>query len=374
MSRSPRWSGLLSLALLACGAQAGAQIYYPSGYGGYGFGGWGGGGTTPQGDIARGMGAFAAGAGYYNEQTAEARAINANTARNWNEYWYQSQQNVNRHYYAKLGRRQAENVAAQDAIYARLRDNPNPYDIYRGDALNVVFDMLSSPKVYINGLKGASQRFPGEMIREIPFQYASEAVTATVHSVMTKGSAPEVLKRPAFRDDLAQLREMGEKIRQEDEAGDIDPETIDRAVAAIQALQKKADAELPQGSKDRTDADRFLKAALGLTKMLRTPAINVLLADVDKHPDTTVGDLLSFMKAFNLRFGVADHPREKMVYDQLYPLMLKLRDEAYPGTKPSLPAEAQGNFEHPAEFFATMDPKALDPNAVPPSPRPARPR
>ena len=44
-----------------------AQYGYPYGYGNYGWGGWGGGGTV-QGSIARGMGAYAAGAGYYNQQ------------------------------------------------------------------------------------------------------------------------------------------------------------------------------------------------------------------------------------------------------------------------------------------------------------------
>lgn len=364
MSRSLRLSAILGLALLASGPAARAQYY--SGWGGWG----GGGGQTPQGDYARGMGVFAAGAGYYNESTAEARSINANTAMNWNEYWYQSQQAVNKKYYAKMAARQQQNNAAQEQIYLRLRDNPNKYDIYRGDALNVVLDQLSSPKVYVNGLKNASRKFPGEMIRDVPFQYASEAVTATVHSIMTKGSAPECLKKPPFRDDLAKLRDLGEKIRQEDESGDIDPETLDGISAVIADLQKKVAAGLQAGTKDRTDADRFLKAAMGLTKMLRTPAINVLLSGVDKHPETTVGELLSFMKAFNLRFGVADVPRERMVYDQLYPLMLTLRDEAFPNSPPTLPAEAEGNFDQPAEFFSRMDDKSVDHQSTPPPPKP----
>lgn len=375
MLRALQLTGLLGLAFMLSGSSANAQYGYPGGYGGYGWGGWGGGGgggATPQGDYARGMGAFAAGAGYYNEATAEATAINANTAMNWNEYWYQSQQAVNKKYYARMAEKQKANNKAADSAYLRVRDNPNKYDVYRGDALNVIFDELCNPKVYLRGLKSTAITFPGEMIRDVPFQFAQQAVTATVHSVMTKGSAPAILRTDPYKDDLAKLREIGDKIREEDDKeGKLDPETLDEAAATIVKLQGLVAANLKQGTKDRTDADRFLKAALGLSKMLRTPALNVLLADVDKRPSTTVGDLLGFMKAFNLRFGAADDPREKMVYDNLYPILLKLRDEAFPDRKPDMANATEADLEHPAAFFAGMDSKALDHSSVPFPPKPS---
>jgi len=321
--------------------------------------------------MARGMGVFAAGAGYYNQSTAVANSINANTAMNWNEYLYQSQQAVNKKYYARLAEKQKTNVKANEDIYKRLRDNPNQYDIYRGDAMNVIFDELCSPKVYIRGLKSSSIRFPGEMIRDVPFNYAQAAITNTVDQIMTKGSAPAVLHKEVFSPENQQLKVIGAKIREEDaKDGTIDPETLDQAEDLIKKLQAKVARELPSGSKDRLAADKFLKSALGLSKMLRTPAINVLLAGVDKHPETTVADLLMFMKSFNLRFGVADAPRERQVYDELYPLMVKLRDEAFPNRKPELRDTPEPNPEHAAEFFSKMDEKALDHKAVPPPPKP----
>jgi len=290
---------------------------------------------------------------------------------NWNEYLYQSQQAVNRKYYAKLAQRQKENVKAHEDIYKRLRDNPSQYDIYRGDAMNVIFDELCSPKVYIRGLTSSKTQFPGEMIRDIPFNYAQSAITNTVHQVMTKGSAPAVLRKDVFAPENAQLREIGASIREQDEKeGEIDPETLDQAEAVIKKLQAKVAKELKPGTNDRIDADRFLKSAMGLSKMLRTPAINVLLSGVDKHPETTVSDLLMFMKSFNLRFGVADTPRERQVYNELYPLMVRLRDEAFPNSKPDLPEAKEGNPEYAAQFFEKMDPKAVESKEVPPPPKP----
>jgi hypothetical protein len=271
-----------------------------------------------------------------------------------------------------MAQRKQDNVTNREAIYNRLRDNPNKFDIYRGDALNVVFDQLSSPKVYLRGLSSASIKFPGEQIRDIPFQYAQAAITSTVHQILTKGSAPAILKTDAFKPENERLREIAAKIRGEDESdGKIDPETLEEAQALLTTLQAKVKVNLKAGSDERVQADRFLKAALGLTSMLGTPAINVLLSDVDKHPEATVGDLLGFMKAFNLRFGVADTPREKMVYDELYPLLVKLRDEAFPKSKPGLGDDVDANPDHPADFFASL--KEKDPSAPPaPGPAPAR--
>ena len=52
--------------------------------------------------MARGLGVYAAGAGYYNQQTAVARSINTDTVMRWNEYVYESQMESNRIYWANM--------------------------------------------------------------------------------------------------------------------------------------------------------------------------------------------------------------------------------------------------------------------------------
>ena len=83
---------LLAVVLIVAGSSARAQYNYPGGYGPMG----GGGGEVPgrrsPGSTAYGMGNFAAGAGAYNEQTAQARSMNANTAMQVNNYMYQVNQ------------------------------------------------------------------------------------------------------------------------------------------------------------------------------------------------------------------------------------------------------------------------------------------
>src|SRR5262249_5059535 len=123
--------GAACAALLLLGVRAEAQYTYPPGYGAYGWGGWAGGATAP-GDIARGLGAFAAGAGAYNLQTAKAIAIEGEAAARLNEYLYQAQQVRNQRYREKVARQQAERVQTAEAIYLRLHNNPEPRDIDNG--------------------------------------------------------------------------------------------------------------------------------------------------------------------------------------------------------------------------------------------------
>ena len=81
------------VVLAAFGATAQAQYgYYPRGYGGYGWNGWGGGygGVATPGNIAAGIGAFNAQTGFAAKEVSQARAINAQTAMQWNNYVYQS--------------------------------------------------------------------------------------------------------------------------------------------------------------------------------------------------------------------------------------------------------------------------------------------
>src|SRR5437016_1727735 len=124
---------VLTVVLAVGGVLAHAQ------YGRYGgWGGWGGAGSTVQGSMAAGMGNFAAGAGQYNVQTAQARSINTQTAMQFNDYMYAvNKQNAATNLTRRRDQQKNVNESA-DASYKRLHDNPDPHDIHTGDALNIV--------------------------------------------------------------------------------------------------------------------------------------------------------------------------------------------------------------------------------------------
>jgi hypothetical protein len=350
-----RFALALAITLLAVhGATARAQYgYYPRGYGGAGWGGWGGGAQTPGSSMARGMGVYAAGAGMYNEQTAQARSINADTTMRFNEYMYQSSQVAKKKHGEMLQRDHQLNIEEYNKINDRIRNNPDKHDIETGDALNTAVEEIENPRVYSRNLARATTKIGGEMIRNIPFRYAPGCITVSIGD-LTEGGPPQALMTEDFADDRAAFKSVGQELRKTLDNGDApNPATVKKALAMINAVEAKADKILPANTRERTEADRYLKALHGLIAMLQTPSLEFLLAGVEKHPEATLGDLLGFMTAHNLRFGEAKTPEQVTLYLTLYPMLDDLRDQVGPALAGAPPSNPQSSSV--GEFFNGMD-------------------
>ncbi|WZO99940.1 hypothetical protein EP7_001558 [Isosphaeraceae bacterium EP7] len=339
-------------------------------FGGYGWGGWGG-ASTAQGDYARGMGMFAEGAGIYNQQTAVANSINADTAMRFNQYLWESQQTLNQERQARVIRTRNLKNESVNSIAKRLRENPSTSDIHSGDAMNSILDELNNPKLYVRGVSSAKQTVPGTLIREIPFQKAAAMITAS-YDELTKGGPPDSLKTPEFEAERTQFRAIAAKIRKEEqEQGNPNVATVDEALEIIRKTRAKVETVYPnRTSRQRQQADRFLKATYGLLKMLESPGIDVLLAGVDKRPEVSLGELLAFMNAYNFRFGSANTSAQRKAYSDLYPALVKLRTEATEGVQGVAAADtpappAPDRTRHPQEFFEKMEYEHVAPKAVP---------
>ncbi len=329
MNRRIRYALAITVALgIAHSASAQAQYHYPAGYGGYGWGGWGGGGATPGSSMARGMGVYAAGAGMYNQQTAVARSINADTTMRFNEYMYQSSQVAAKKHAEMLQNDRKLTNEQYNKINDRIRNNPDKHDIETGDALNTAVEEIEDPRVYARNLARATTRIGGQTIRGIPFRYAPGCITVSIGD-LTQGPPPPALMTAAFDDDRAAFKGVGQELRNNLNTGETpNPATVKKALTMINAVEAKADNILPRNTPERDAADRYLKALHGLIAMLETPSLEFLLAGVEKHPEATLGDLLGFMTAHNLRFGEAKTPEQVTLYLTLYPMLAELRDQA----------------------------------------------
>ena len=114
---------------------------------GWGWEGWGGWTSTPEGALAQGMGHYYQGAGIFNERTAIANSIDADTLMRWNDYLHYANDEALRRYVARR-RENSRNIRAQnDAISTRVRENPTVRDIEMGDALNAAVNQLTDPRV-----------------------------------------------------------------------------------------------------------------------------------------------------------------------------------------------------------------------------------
>jgi hypothetical protein len=355
----------LCLVIGTTAEQAQAQWGYPGGYGGWG--GWGA--TTVQGDMARGMGEFARELGFYNKQTAVANAINAGTVMRFNEYLFQSQMEANRRMQRRREAAQEQNLKLRNQIRERLRDNPSPGDVNRGDALNAALDEINNPKVYVRALEAADAKINGDQIRLIPFRYASAAVTISIHQLAT-GELPAPLQRPEFAGDRATLKALDAELDAATADETVpDPETADKLLDTIYAMEEKAASVLMPGSLDQKQAERYLMALHGLVVMLKSPKLDPYLAGVETRPDVTLGELLRFMTAFNLRFGIAETAQQRRVYANLFPMLDTLRDQVSTvDLANASPVKPKGNEAQ--EFFSGMTFDDLQKVAPKPQPRP----
>ena len=64
----------------------------------------------------------------------------------------------------------------------------------------------------------------------------------------------------------------------------------------------------------------------GLVRMLEKPDTREALDQLRMVKTSSLGNLIAFMHVYNLRFGAATTPHQRVIYDQLYPLLDEVRD------------------------------------------------
>src|SRR5208283_3834581 len=179
---------------------------------------------------------------------------------------------------------------------------------------------------------------------------------------LARGTLPAALRTPEFEADRDALKALDQQITEQIADGrDPDPATVERLLAVIYAAEEKSAKIFPRNSRARNEAHRYLKGLHGLVGMLKTPAIDVILSGVENRPDATLGELLNFMTAFNLRFGVASTPQQRQIYNTLYPKLVQLRNEIAPALATS--AAPKTNGHEPEDFFSGMNDKDLQKKA-----------
>jgi len=300
---------------------------------------------------------MAAGAGAYNEQTAQARSINASTYMQMNNYLGACNQNCVVSHCALLAKNDKLQKETAESTYKRLHDNPTPHDVHTGDALNIVLEELTNPNVYTSLSQKSTQPIPSEMVKNIEFQYAADMIVISLDDLSANGVPDVLLTTSEIAPERKAMKALVAKAKQEVAAkGEVSAETLANCRVTITAAKDKIDALLPQGTPNRDKADNYLKALYGLTKMLKTPNVAPFLQGLNRIPRTELGRLLSFMHSFNLRFGPAKTPLQESTYDQLYPMLVALRDQAQvksqnPITNPLPPQDPKSV----SAYFSGMD-------------------
>src|SRR5262249_37082286 len=156
-------------------------------------------------------------AGMYNLNTAQANAIDAQTAMKWNDYVAQITHESARLYEARRDARLARTRSLYDARQQQLRDNPGRSDVENGNALNVAVEDLSDARLGRSALRAARIPVSASLIAAIPFVYASERITLMLDELRSSVKWPEVFDEPRFADDKKTFDDLVTRIRESNE-------------------------------------------------------------------------------------------------------------------------------------------------------------
>ncbi len=324
--------GATAIALLVLSqGTAQAQPRYPSGYGHAGWNGWGGGAkptAAGMGAFAAGSGQAAAGAGQRNVDNSQARAQNAQTMMGVNNYMYECQQRNNQAYWSRQAQKQADNVNAINTMQDRILNHPQDGDIANGDSLNALYLVLTDPQIYEQTLDLAQQPMRGTVVKIIPFEKDSQGITYSLEELTSRDTVPQIFKRAEFDGQRASVRAIASELRKES----IDQKspksaTIKKFRTAIDGVKQTLEGIDGLDDQQKFEAEKYLKALYGLTRMIDSPAYDVFLASVDQEPNVPLAEVLTFMHAFSLKFGPSKTPEQREVYSQIYGQLSKLRNQ-----------------------------------------------
>jgi hypothetical protein len=307
----------------------------------------------------------------YNQQTAVARSINEDTWQRWNQYLYLSNEEATRKYLTKKNFDIQKNKDSYNSIIKRLQDAPTARDLDDGDALNAALDQLSDPRIQSSSLRVATEQVPANIVAQIPFRYASEAVTIIMSNLKGANQWPPALDIARFAAEKREFEDVAEQARKEDEDGEISPQTIRRANALVAILRSKLAEQPLADSRDDLAAQRFLKTVAGLVKLLEKPDTKEVLDQLRmvKTP-VTIAHLIGFMHVYNLRFAAAATPQQKMIYRDLYPMLDSARDKIAKAVGPVVKADTKDV----GDFFGKMNLDDMDGKPNKDEPKPPKPQ
>ena len=332
----------LSVCMSLLASTASAQWMYPRRYGGYGMSQWG---ADPAAGYMAGLGSYARGQGVYQLEKAKADSINADTMIKWNKALRARQRALREENRKDSIKREAEREVRVEQM-----------DLRDGNTLNnLLLQILDADPTAARSGRAKTPISPGA-IREIPFEWDSEAITVCLDQMTGKDSLPSALMLPRYIDDRNALQAALKPAIEEDAKGNVSIPTRKRitdAVSNFRADFMKFSPDFEPGYQDALD---YFTTMASLTRLLNDPSMKAFLAKLDDGEERTVGDLVAFMHVHNLRFGAATSDRQIEIYTRLVPALTAIRDQtATEGVTPSAPDRTgEGLLSAAKEVFKWM--------------------
>ena len=184
-----------------------------------------------------------------------------------------------------------------------------------------------------------------------------------------------LMTTPDYAAERATIKELAAKVRKQIESdGQASPETLANFRAAITALKAKVDSLLPQDAPNRLEADNYLKALIGLSKMLKTPSVARVPhgAEQGANDDTGTPDLVHAHLQPAFRRGQDPGTGDRSTISSTRSWSRFATRPRRPAPTPTPPRAAHRTPRRLGNYFSGMqyDPKH---GVVPPPPPPSQP-
>jgi hypothetical protein len=295
------------LATAASPAWALGPWSYPGRYGGWGWGGWG---NSPGGLMA-GMGMFARGEGTYFKDIQQAGERESKDLQEWN---------------ASLTRARrvqwAEFQKGQAAVQARAAAAADAQDVLDGTALNTLLFQIFEFDPDSRRAAAAQAPVSRDVVQDIPYEPATEAFTVCLDQLTGLDRWPTPLDDPRFDAARQAVVAAVDAALDADRKGPVPPAALKDLRAKVGALRAQYEKQVQVTDPSYLEGEAFLKSLAGLAGMLESPRLKVFLDELNAiDRPTTIGDLIGFMNAFNLKFGPAQTDRQRLIYRQLAPML-----------------------------------------------------
>jgi hypothetical protein len=256
-------------------------------------------------------------------------------------------------------------------IDPQLAQEPTKDQIENGDALNLAVAHLSDPKLGALVSRAAEVPVAASLVAEVPFESASDRVTFILDELRAAVRWPQVFPEQRFAGAKKTFDDLVARMQREDQVDDIWAKTLGEARGFLSDLRATLVAQPLKDAGDQKEAMKFVAAATALVHLMEKPDIRPAISALFKLKDTSLANLLGFLHAFNLRFGVATTPKERDAYHRLFAILDQTRDEVLAEAKLGGPTAGEANPSHVMDSFHNL---GQAPSQGPTPPPPAQPR
>jgi hypothetical protein len=163
------------------------------------------------------------------------------------------------------------------------------------------------------------------VLRDIPFENASEPIIACLDVLTVEDAWPPLLRQKTFDPRRQAFATAVDAALKEDLGGAISGPARSSLDAALKGLRSALDDEesgLPPAGAN--DADQFLRVLGGMVRMLEDPNGGAVIRMIETFKEGSMADLVGFMHAYNLRFGRAQSDGQKAIYRELDGLLSRV--------------------------------------------------